>query len=343
MLLFFINMPGKDISAAKKAEICGMIQLRTHSNRQIAMMSGVSRHTVDRLSKDGKTIASRAGRCGSKASTTASQDRLLLRNLRSNPLSSAAQLRDQWQAVGVTASLSTVQRRLRKMQCRAVMPRRVPKLTEAMKRKRLAFARAHQDWSSDKWSLVAFSDESLFECKAAEKRKVWHHIGSPIPIRQNVKHPTKVMVWAMMSTRGPGRLHIVEGMMNARQYLDVLQRRALPQLREWSEGGEEFIFMHDGAPCHTARVIKQYLAAENVRVLDWPGNSPDLNPLENMWSILKQRLAAETITTKQQLISALIRHWLRDATVTEMCQRMIQSMPRRVQAVIDAKGGHTKY
>ena len=155
-------MPGKDVCALKKAEICGMLQLATLSNRQIAVRVGVSRHTVDRISKTGMTTPRRIGICGSKASTTASQNRILVHNLRRSPLRSAAQLRDQWETAGVTRSLSTVQRRLRQMGCRAVRPRRVPKLTDAMKKKRLAFARAHHDWSAEKWACVAFSDESLF-------------------------------------------------------------------------------------------------------------------------------------------------------------------------------------
>ncbi|GFW86446.1 uncharacterized protein TNCV_4332301 [Trichonephila clavipes] len=67
------------------------------------------------------------------------------------------------------------------------------------------------------------------------------------------------------------------------QYKDVLQNRLIPQLEEWFPNGESYIFMQDGTPCHTARSIKAFLAGQNILLLDWPGNSPDMNTIENVW------------------------------------------------------------
>ena len=131
--------------------------------------------------------------------------------------------------------------------------------------------------------------------------------------------------------------------MNAAQYLHVLQSRMLPQLMEWYRSVNDCVYMHDGAPCHQARVVKAYLNTESVNVLPWPGNSPDLNPLENVWGFVKARLAAATLNTKQELISALVKEWVRDETFVSRIQKCIDSMPRRIQAVIAAKGGHTTY
>ena len=101
--------------------------------------------------------------------------------------------------------------------------------------------------------------------------------------------------------------------------------------------------MHDGAPCHQARVVKSYLTAQKVQVLPWPGNSPDLNPLENVCGFVKAYLAAETLNTKQELICALIREWFRDEAFVSKIRKCIESIPARIQAVIDAKGGHTTF
>ena len=75
------------------------------------------------------------------------------------------------------------------------------------------------------------------------------------------------MVWGMISVKGPSRLHVCEGMMNAAKYIDVLSSRAIPQLKEWCPNGGDFVFMHDGAPCHSAMVVKRYLEASHVPVL----------------------------------------------------------------------------
>lgn len=336
------EMPGRDLTSEMKSEILTLLHLKTMSVRKIARITGASKSTVARMRMLKTTKSRRRGRCGRKLSTTAKEDRILLRSLRRAPLNDAVQLRNEWKAAGVDVSLSTVQRRLRKFQCRSLVPRRVPQLTTNMKQKRLAFAKAHENWSVEQWRLVCFSDESIFECKGAQKRRVWHVKGTPLPIRQTVKHPTKIMIWGMISAKGPGRLHIVEGMMNSTEYKKVLESKAIPQLQEWFPDGE-CIFMHDGAPCHRSKVVNQYLTEKNVTVLDWPGNSPDMNPIENIWGVLKQRLACERITSKQELFSRILHFWFCDPTIPEIIVKVMESMPRRMKAVIDSKGGHTTF
>ena len=167
-------------------------------------------------------------------------------------------------------------------------------------------------------------------------------------IIQRVKHPIQVMVWSVMSIFGTGRLYIVEGNMRQQQYKCVLEQRLLPQLREWAQkkgftGTGDFIFMHDGAPCHKGREVTRFLEDHGIEVLPWPGNSPDMNPIENLWAILKSEMKKKTITNKQQLIEELISAWARNACMTEHCKDLVHSMPKRVQSLKMAKGSFTKY
>ena len=79
------------------------------------------------------------------------------------------------------------------------------------------------------------------------------------------------------------------------------------QLREWFPNGEPFVFMQDRAPCHSARSVKSYLEEENIPLLPWPGNSPDLNPIRNIWELVKREVAKEMITTETRLIEKIIQ------------------------------------
>ena len=99
----------------------------------------------------------------------------------------------------------------------------------------------------------------------------------------------------------------------------------------------------DLAPCHTSKKVKEYMADNNISCLSWPGNSPDINPIENLWAIVKKRLRSHDCTTKTKLIEAIIAIWHRDIEVKDMCQRLVFSMPDRVAMLIAAKGGHIKY
>ncbi|GFV80652.1 transposable element Tcb2 transposase [Trichonephila clavipes] len=127
------------------------------------------------------------------------------------------------------------------------------------------------------------------------------------------------------------------------QYKDVLQNRLIPQLEEWFSKREPYIFMQDGAPCHTARSIKAFLAEQNIPLLDWPGNSPDMNTTENVWELMKREVAKDVITNKTLLLERIIHVWNHHPQMQETVQSCIVSMPRRIKALIAAKGGPTKY
>ena len=78
-------------------------------------------------------------------------------------------------------------------------------------------------------------------------------------------------------------------------------------------------------------------------MLDWPGNSPDLNPMENLWATIKQKLFKYDCSTKISLIEAIIRIWYNKEEQKKMCCNLVQSLPKRVSMIIKSKGGHIKY
>jgi hypothetical protein len=92
-----------------------------------------------------------------------------------------------------------------------------------------------------------------------------------------------------------------------------------------------------------ARLTQLWMSPGPIEVLLWPAQSPDLNPIEQLWTHIKRRLADYEIPP-----SGIIELWERveaewNKIEPKVCQDLIESMPRRVQAVIEAKGGYTKY
>jgi len=107
--------------------------------------------------------------------------------------------------------------------------------------------------------------------------------------------------------------------------------------------GDEYIFQDDGAPCHRAKVIKAWLQDKHIPAMsDWPGQSPDISPIENLWHIMKRLIGEMKPTGRVTLVEAVISTW-HHTVALETLQKLIESMPRRIQAVIDAKGNVTKY
>jgi transposase len=131
-------------------------------------------------------------------------------------------------------------------------------------------------------------------------------------------------------------------MMNSEKYIDVFQHKLLPEMRKLFPDGDG-IFQQDLAPCHTSKRVAKYMTDNQITTLQWPGNSPDLNPIENLWAIIKARLRNRDCTQNVKLIESIIDIWFHDAEIKDMCQRIVFSMPGRVALTIAAKGGHIKY
>ena len=99
--------------------------------------------------------------------------------------------------------------------------------------------------------------------------------------------------------------------------------------------------MQDGASAHTAHSVRDWLAEKDINVLPWCARSPDLNPIENIWSWMDRKLCKATLTTVDQLKEAVDKLWLE--IPMEICMNLIESMPKRVRACFKAKGGYFKY
>jgi len=101
------------------------------------------------------------------------------------------------------------------------------------------------------------------------------------------------------------------------------------------------IFMQHGAPCHRSKVAKTFLAENRIKVLDWLGNGPDLNTIENLWTNMKNKVAEKHPSSAKDLVKVIKEVWVKEIS-QQFCRNLVHSMPRRPQEVIKNGGGSIK-
>ena len=283
---------------------------------------------------------------GRPSKTSPRKLKRLQQYVNSNPFKTAKEVRREvvgWSGVSVRTIQRTLQKKLGLPSRRAAAK---PLLTPAMVKKRLSFCKKHLHWTEKDWENVMFSDESMFRIinpraqMVRRPRAVSRYLNKYT--RKTMKHPAGVMIWGCFSGKGGrGALYLVPkgAMMNADRYIAVLEEKLFP----WMQMQKVDKFLQDGAPCHKAKRVMALLKQQPFTVMDWPGNSPDLNPIENLWSIMKAKLKEDhTITSLPALEKAIKVMWTMHIK-KELCLKLAHSMPRRLQACIANGGQMTKY
>ena len=143
--------------------------------------------------------------------------------------------------------------------------------------------------------------------------------------------------WSGAVFHGSGPLVPVKRNLNATAYNDIVDYSVLPTL--WQQFGESpFLFQHDNGPVHKSRSIQKWFVEIFMEELDWPAQKPDLNPIKHLWDELEHRLRARPNrpTSVPDLTNAPVVEWKQ--VPTAMFQHLVESLPRRVEPVIAAKG-----
>jgi hypothetical protein len=163
-------------------------------------------------------------------------------------------------------------------------------------------------------------------------------------ISSTVKHGGgNIMVWGSISGTGLGGLVKIDGIMDKKVYHNILVQHAVPSGLRLI--GNNFVFQEDNDPKHSSNYCRNYLrrkeAAGVLTMMNWPAQSPDLNPIEQIWELVDRKLDKSRVKTKETLWLELKRCW--ESIPVEVVKKYIDTMPERCRAVIKAKGGHTKY
>src|SRR6266498_15768 len=211
------------------------------------------------------------------------------------------------------------------------------------KQRCVEWAMKHQDQN---WKQVIFSDETTFQM-FQNTQKVFYKIGTQPSQKPMVKHSYKVHAWGAFSAKGSISLLLFTGIMDSAFYREILNENLFDNANTVME--RRWIFQQDNDPKHKARETMDLLAQKCPRILEWPSNSPDLNLIENLWSILKSKVEKQVnnLVNKKKSVSVdsfleiILKEW--EGIDHKVYVNLVNSMPARLEWIIEGNGNKIPY
>jgi transposase len=239
-------------------------------------------------------------------------------------------------------SYKTVQRAAHNRDLHPFRRRKTSRLTESHKAQRLEFAKSTK---KKDWSAVVFSDEHKFkQFKGGNPAHdiVWAKSVDEVPVKEVERWGLTLDAWAGISSKGKTELVTYEGTLDAKGYQDILEEALLPAAMELFEDEKDgWELQQDKASCHTAKSTMRFLEEKGIAVVEgWPTKGDDINPMENLWAILDERLQKKKFTTKQGMKKAVTAIW--NDIDDELIHNLINSVPNRLRKIVKAQGGCIK-
>lgn len=336
-----------DLGDYERGQIVGL-KTAGWTNARVAEFVGCHKDTVRNIFKTYRetgNINRRREYCGSVRKTTCVQDQALVNHVQDHPQTSGIRAT---RALNLNISSQTVRRRWHQFGFNSYWAARKEPLTVGAKENRVGFCLQYLPFEEDDWLKFIFSDESCVSMMKDGRVRVWRRKGERLS-PQFISYVQRsgrfsVPVWGWCSGAGVGNLTLIDGRLDSQQYIDILDNIFIPQVRGIF-GEERINFIQDQSPIHTARSVKTWFQDhdQDISLINLPPKSPDLNIIENAWSLLKNRLDTTDVVNREMLWERVEETWDTLAEDIDYWETLSRSMPRRLQLVLQMGGGHTRY
>ena len=239
---------------------------------------------------------------------------------------------------GLSVSLSTVKRARLELGWVISSPKYCQLIRQRNEEKRLEWCKKMKK-DKEKFHNVIFTDESTIELECHRKR-CYRRKRQPRKLKPRPKHPVKIHVWGGISKRGATPIVMFSGILIATKYTQILDAGLLPFAQEVFPDG--YRLQQDNDPKHCANYTRQYFVDKNVNWWPTPPESPDLNPIENVWGTMKEYLRNNYKPKDLSDLKAGIREFWKTVTPA-MCEKYINHLNKVIPVVIEKNGGPSGY
>lgn len=262
--------------------------------------------------------------------TTIDEDKQIIEEFQKNKQYTASDISINLKTKNIDISKSTVVNRLISLGYSYKQPPQKPFLSDEQKLRRFEWAK--KNINTD-WSNIAFSDETSIWNSSSGRRR-W--TANTNDYDKCFKYPLKVHLWGIISKQNI-RFHIFEGIMDSVKYGEILHDYIL----DLSFDNPLFIFQDDNDPKHRSKYITNLKNSYNINSFDWPSNSPDLNPIENVWPLIKSKISKNNTSTKDGFKKNIQTEC--DKIDMNIINNLIDGMSKRIEKLIENKGNYINY
>ena len=258
----------------------------------------------------------------------------LAAKLRKNPRISVRRLASEFQVTqGLDISRESVRRTIKCMGLYKRIPIRGPGITPQNEKIRVDWAKKHQNIH---WHKIIFTDECSIWLNQG-KIRMWTR--GERPILNIPRHTPKVHIWGGISTRGATPVKVFRQNFNSEHYCNVLNEVLFQTAETLYPDGWKL--QEDNSSIHKSKLSCAFKETHRVRCIDWPPNSPDLNPIENLWGVLKHRIMVNAPKTIEEVENMIYSHW--ETFEPEFLSKLTNSMRKRCNLVIASEGKKINY
>lgn len=251
--------------------------------------------------------------------------------------------RDLRRELQLPCSARTLRRRLDEVNLFGRIAREADEYDERILTLRLSFANGFKHFTDEDWDTVIFSDEVHF-C-LGHHGQVWVQrppgkAYDPQYCKPAEKELYKITLWGCFCSKGIGAGRIFIGELNKQLYCDILAHNLMPTYKLFYPSGV-WRYVQDNASPHYNSEVNTWMHNHGIHVIEFPPRSPDLNPIENIWHILKWRVEHRNPRTAEEFEQIIGEEY--EAIEQQTCVRLAHSMHARLLDVIQFQGHKTKY
>ena len=265
---------------------------------------------------------------GRKRCTTEKQDAAIQSMVAQHPTESVDQITSRLSKKGIEVSKTTLRRRFKEAGVQSMRPTSKPLLTSDHIKKRLEWAIKHKDVN---WNQVVFTDETSFHMKQVIRR-VWRKRGENYYV-STIKYPVKIHAWSCFSNNGFGKLLLFTRTLNSKLMCKIYKR--------FGDNNTYWNLLEDNDPKHTSKISKKFKVDNGIQSLSWPSQSPDCNPIENVWGLMKLKINKRPPTSMKNFMERIKKEWKN--LPVDFAEKLVNSMEHRIELLIERNGDYINY